>query len=72
MGCVPVLIGDGLHQPFEPEIDWSTFAVRVPESDIPSLHHILAAISNTTISAMQVRACVCMCVYDEGVCGWWG
>ncbi len=55
MGCVPVLIGDGVLQPFEPEIDWGRFSVSVEEGDIPSLPKILAAISKTEYTAMQVR-----------------
>ncbi|GIL72460.1 hypothetical protein Vretifemale_2822 [Volvox reticuliferus] len=55
MGCVPVLLGDGLHQPFEPEVDWSQFAVRVPEEDIPHLHHVLEAINESKIEELQGR-----------------
>ncbi|EFJ44863.1 hypothetical protein VOLCADRAFT_118607 [Volvox carteri f. nagariensis] len=53
MGCVPVLIGDGLHQPFEPELDWSQFSMSVPEQDIPHLHTILESMNSSTIAAMQ-------------------
>lgn len=39
----PLAPGDGVHQPFEPEIDWSEFSVAVPEADIPRLHEVRAA-----------------------------
>ncbi|EFJ44781.1 acetylglucosaminyltransferase [Volvox carteri f. nagariensis] len=55
MGCVPVLIGNGVLQPFEPEIDWSRFSVSVPEADIPDLPRILANISDQRVADMQAR-----------------
>ena len=41
MGCLPVLSGDKVLQPFEPQIDWSKFSVSVAEEEIPELHKIL-------------------------------
>lgn len=29
MGCIPVTIGDGVYQPFEPALDWRRFSVQV-------------------------------------------
>eukprot|EP00955_Chlamydomonas_euryale_P081847 363632-Chlamydomonas_euryale.AAC.9 len=29
MGCIPVTIGDGVYQPFEPSLDWTLFSVQV-------------------------------------------
>ncbi|GIL43551.1 hypothetical protein Vafri_1253 [Volvox africanus] len=55
MGCVPVLIGDGVLQPFEPEIDWSKFSISVPEQDIPDLPQILNNVSSETLQDMQKR-----------------
>ncbi|KAG2484983.1 hypothetical protein HYH03_016277 [Edaphochlamys debaryana] len=45
-GCVPVLISDGVLEPFEPALDWGAFGVRLPggERDIPRLHEVLAGI----------------------------
>ena len=31
MGSVPMLIADGLELPFEDQINWSEFIIRVPE-----------------------------------------
>ncbi|KXZ41223.1 hypothetical protein GPECTOR_636g743 [Gonium pectorale] len=56
MGCVPVTITDGLHQPFEPELPWGDFSVPVAEKDIPRLHEILEAIPPERLAAMQVGA----------------
>ncbi|GLC51474.1 hypothetical protein PLESTB_000506400 [Pleodorina starrii] len=55
MGCVPLLIGDNVFQPFEPEIDWSRFSVSVAEKDIPLLHRILAGVSAADLAAKQKR-----------------
>ncbi len=54
MGCVPVVIGDGIHQAFEPQLDWGRFAVRVAEADIPRLPYILAGLSEEEVQAKQV------------------
>ena len=43
-GCVPVVIGDGVLEAWEPYLDWNDFGVRVAEADIPRLHTILGAI----------------------------
>ncbi|KAG2497997.1 hypothetical protein HYH03_004256 [Edaphochlamys debaryana] len=53
MGCIPVTITDGVHQPFEPELDWGSFSVPVLEKDIPVLHDILWGIDNATVASMQ-------------------
>lgn len=39
--------------PFEPELDWSTFAVRIKEEDIPILHLILDAIDEGAYKRKQ-------------------
>ena len=57
MGCVPVTIGDGVLQPFEPELPWTDWSVPVAEADIPRLHEILAAITPKKLAAMQVGHC---------------
>ncbi|KAG2483237.1 hypothetical protein HYH03_017894 [Edaphochlamys debaryana] len=44
-GCVPLVISDGVLEPFEPALSWSDFGVRVAEADIPRLHEILEAIT---------------------------
>ncbi|GIL72456.1 hypothetical protein Vretimale_4167 [Volvox reticuliferus] len=55
MGCLPVLIGDGVLQPFEPEIDWSNFSIRVPEQDIPDLPRILNNVPASDVAVKQKR-----------------
>ena len=31
-GCIPVIIMDGVHMPFEGELNYSSFALRVKEA----------------------------------------
>ncbi|EFJ49510.1 acetylglucosaminyltransferase [Volvox carteri f. nagariensis] len=55
MGCIPVCIADGVYEPFEPQTDWTEFAVRPAEADIPRLHEILEGISaGNKLAEMQV------------------
>ncbi|KAG2488688.1 hypothetical protein HYH03_012689 [Edaphochlamys debaryana] len=55
LGCVPVTIGDGILQPFEPELPWQDFSVHVPEADIPRLHTLLGAMPLERVQAMQAQ-----------------
>ncbi|GIL98165.1 hypothetical protein Vretimale_3596, partial [Volvox reticuliferus] len=45
VGCLPLIISDSVMQPFEPEMDWDLFGLRVRHEDIPRLHELLAAFS---------------------------
>lgn len=46
--------GDNVYQPFEPELDWNSFGIRVEEKDIPKLHTILASVDEETYKRKQV------------------
>ncbi|KAA8521823.1 hypothetical protein F0562_012506 [Nyssa sinensis] len=43
--CVPVIISDNFVPPFFEALNWESFAVFVPEKDIPNLKNILLSIS---------------------------
>ena len=45
MGCLPVLISDYVLQPYEPEMDWTAFSVKLEQAKIAQLHETLASIS---------------------------
>ena len=30
-GCIPVIIGNGIRLPFDWEMDWRDFSVKIPE-----------------------------------------
>ncbi|GLI67604.1 hypothetical protein VaNZ11_011846 [Volvox africanus] len=53
MGCLPVVVSDQVMQPFEPELDWSAFSVRVALSDVPGMHNKLDAVGDIAYDRMQ-------------------
>ncbi|KAG2434452.1 hypothetical protein HYH02_012282 [Chlamydomonas schloesseri] len=40
-GCLPVVVSDDVLQPFEPEMDWGGFGLRVAHAHVPRLHTLL-------------------------------
>jgi len=54
-GCVPLVIGDHMYQPYEPQIDWPSFSVRVAQTDIPHLHEVLEGMSEQKYAALKAR-----------------
>ena len=54
-GCIPVIISDVLVMPFEDQLDWSTFSIRVTEKDVSkgNLKMILDNVTYETIKKMQ-------------------
>uniref|UniRef100_A0A7N0ZV60 Exostosin GT47 domain-containing protein n=1 Tax=Kalanchoe fedtschenkoi TaxID=63787 RepID=A0A7N0ZV60_KALFE len=53
--CVPVIISDNFVPPFFEILNWESFAVFVPEKDIPDLKTILLSIPNKRYVEMQQR-----------------
>uniref|UniRef100_A0A5B7BUN7 Exostosin GT47 domain-containing protein n=1 Tax=Davidia involucrata TaxID=16924 RepID=A0A5B7BUN7_DAVIN len=53
--CVPVIISDNFVPPFFEVLNWESFAVFVPEKDIPNLKNILLSISAKRYLEMQQR-----------------
>uniref|UniRef100_A0A2P2JVZ6 Exostosin GT47 domain-containing protein n=2 Tax=Rhizophora mucronata TaxID=61149 RepID=A0A2P2JVZ6_RHIMU len=53
--CVPVIISDNYVPPFFEVLNWESFAVFVPEKDIPNLRNILLSIPEEKYLAMQLR-----------------
>lgn len=43
MGRIPLLVDTDCLLPFEPELDWSQYIVRVPQEQLPSLPQAVAA-----------------------------
>ncbi|CAH2073026.1 unnamed protein product [Thlaspi arvense] len=54
-GCVPVIISDNFVPPFLEVLDWQSFAVFVPEKEIPNLRKILISIPVRRYVEMQRR-----------------
>ncbi|GIL89839.1 hypothetical protein Vretifemale_17534, partial [Volvox reticuliferus] len=53
MGCLPLVISDLVMQPFEPEMDWEAFSMRVAQSDVPGMHTSLDAVDDMVYDRMQ-------------------
>ncbi|KAG2422747.1 hypothetical protein HXX76_015833 [Chlamydomonas incerta] len=53
MGCLPVVVSDRVLQPFEPEMDWAAFSVRVAHEDVPGMHEVLGAVDAAAYSELQ-------------------
>ncbi|CAM6123952.1 unnamed protein product [Calypogeia fissa] len=52
-GCIPVIIQDGIDLPFENVLDYSKFAVRIAEEQLPLMVHILRSIPEEKVDEMQ-------------------
>ncbi|KAJ1409926.1 Exostosin-like [Sesbania bispinosa] len=48
-GCIPVVIQDGIFLPYENVLNYDSFAVRIPEDEIPNLIKILQGFNDTEI-----------------------
>ncbi|PIA64781.1 hypothetical protein AQUCO_00100328v1 [Aquilegia coerulea] len=53
--CVPVIISDNFVPPFFEVLNWETFAVFIPEKDIPNLKNILLSIPEEKYQKLQMR-----------------
>ncbi|EOA20135.1 hypothetical protein CARUB_v10000423mg [Capsella rubella] len=53
--CVPVIISDNFVPPFFEVLNWESFAIFVPEKDIPNLKKILMSIPERRYKSMQMR-----------------
>ncbi len=52
-GCVPVIIQDGVHQPFDDVLPYHEFALRLPQADIERLDAILRAVTPAELRLLQ-------------------
>lgn len=50
-GCIPVIIQDGIHLPFENVLNYESFTLRIAEDDIPQLITILKSINETEVDS---------------------
>ncbi|CAH9096889.1 unnamed protein product [Cuscuta epithymum] len=55
LGCVPVIIADGIDLPFPAAVPWEEISVTVPEKDVPKLGRILEKVAATNLTDIQRR-----------------
>ncbi|KVI09316.1 probable glucuronoxylan glucuronosyltransferase F8H isoform X2 [Cynara cardunculus var. scolymus] len=53
LGCVPVIIADGIRLPFGDAVPWSEISLTVAEKDVGKLGRILDHVAATNLSAIQ-------------------
>lgn len=53
LGCVPVIIADGIRLPFPDAVPWEKISLTVAEADVDKLGGILADVAATNLTAIQ-------------------
>ncbi|ESW04319.1 hypothetical protein PHAVU_011G085300 [Phaseolus vulgaris] len=53
LGCVPVVIADGIQLPFSSVVKWSEISITVAEKDVGRLAEILERVAATNLSTIQ-------------------
>lgn len=53
LGCVPVIIADGIRLPFPDAVKWSDISLTVAEKDVAKLGPILDHVAATNLSIIQ-------------------
>lgn len=53
LGCVPVVIADGIRLPFPDAIRWPDISLHLPERDVGRLEAVLRHVAATNLSAIQ-------------------
>lgn len=55
LGCVPVIIADGIELPFSSAVPWADISVTVAEKDVGKLGSILEHVAATNLSIIQQK-----------------
>ncbi|KAK1587752.1 hypothetical protein Q3G72_016472 [Acer saccharum] len=53
LGCVPVIIADGIRLPFSNAVNWPEISLTVAEKDVAKLGMILEHVAGTNLSSIQ-------------------
>lgn len=53
LGCIPVIIADRIHLPFESTIPWPDISLTIQEKDVTHLDTILDHVASTNLSSIQ-------------------
>jgi hypothetical protein len=52
-GCIPVVIQDGVRQPFDDVLPYWRFSLRLAQADVPDLERILRAVPPADVAELQ-------------------
>ncbi|XP_050112223.1 probable glucuronoxylan glucuronosyltransferase IRX7 [Malus sylvestris] len=55
LGCVPVIIADGIRLPFDNVVPWAEISVNVAEKDVGKLAEILEHVAATNLTSIQKK-----------------
>uniref|UniRef100_A0A1D1XKK4 Putative glucuronoxylan glucuronosyltransferase IRX7 n=1 Tax=Anthurium amnicola TaxID=1678845 RepID=A0A1D1XKK4_9ARAE len=55
LGCVPVVIADGIRLPYPDAVRWGDISLRLPEREVGRLEAVLRRVAATNLSAIQRR-----------------
>lgn len=69
-GCVPVIISEAFHPPFETMMDWRSMALFVKREQVPNLEQYLDTVGDAYFSIQQ-RSAELSKVFDSGVVSFW-
>jgi hypothetical protein len=53
LGCIPIIMTDGVALPFHPLLDWRKFSVRILQKDLHRLKDIVLSLSPARIADMR-------------------
>lgn len=53
LGCVPVVIADGIRLPFSSTVNWPEISLTVAEKDVGKLDKILERVAATNLTVIQ-------------------
>jgi hypothetical protein len=53
LGCVPVIIADGIRLPFSSAVNWPEISLTVAEKDVGKLDKILQRVAATNLTVIQ-------------------
>ncbi|KAK6163422.1 hypothetical protein DH2020_000286 [Rehmannia glutinosa] len=53
LGCVPVIIADGIRLPFPSAVPWPEISLTVAEADVDKLGKILEHVASTNLTSIQ-------------------
>ncbi|PNH07497.1 putative glucuronosyltransferase, partial [Tetrabaena socialis] len=54
-GCIPVIVADDVHAVFEGALDVDSFALRLPQAEVPRILEVLRSVPEKVVRAKQAR-----------------